>query len=119
MSDVAKVANMNVLEVSVSVNEVTKSRMSPGDVEPASVEIFMIRDDEKLGEQRFDYPEVLGRLVAGQVIWFAERDTPARETFRLESRNFGKDIPDWLPDEIRFHVLISSQATFEFLRNEA
>lgn len=119
MSDVAKVANLNVLEVSVSVNEPTKTQMKAGEVELASIEIFMVRDDEKLADKRFDYPEILGRLLAGPVIWFAERDTPARETFRLESSKIGRDIPDWLPNEIRYHVLMTSQATFQYLESQA
>lgn len=118
MSDVEKVADFNTLEISVSVNDPTKEQMRQGDFEVASIELFMVRDDQKCGSHVSDIPSVLGRLAVGQTVWFSEEDTPARTTFRLDRTSDGRDIPQWLPVEIRFHILMSSIATFEYMTNE-
>lgn len=118
MSDVEKIADFNTLEISVSVNDPAKEQMNPGDFEVASIELFLVRDDQKCGSISSDFPQVLGRLAVGQTVWFAEEDTPARVTFRLDRSRDGRDIPQWLPVEIRFHILMSSLATFEYMANE-
>lgn len=117
ISDVEKVADFNTLEISVSVNDSAKEQMQPGDFEVASIELFMVRDDQKCGSHVSDIPAVLGRLAVGQTVWFAEEETPARTTFRLDRGRDGRDIPQWLPVEIRFHILMSSLATFEYMAN--
>ena len=80
MSDVEKVADFNTLEISVSVNDPAKEQMQPGDFEVASIELFLVRDDQKCGAQVSDIPAVLGRLVVGQMVWFAEEHTPVSYT---------------------------------------
>lgn len=118
MSDVEKIADFNTLEISVSVNDPAKENMGAGEFEVASIELFLVLDDQKCGSVASDFPQVLGRLAVGQTVWFAEEDTPARVTFRLDRSRDGSDIPQWLPVEIRFHILMSSLATFEYMANE-
>ena len=118
MTDVMKVADTNNLEITVSVNDPMKERMEPGEFEGASIEVFMLRDDEKLGDKCQDFPQVLGRLIAGSTVWFSEEDTPARNTFRLNRDAGGHDIPTWLPLEIKYHVLMAAQASFEYMNRE-
>ena len=118
ISDVEKVADFNTLEISVSVNDSAKEQMQPGDFEVVSIGLFLVRDDQKCGSHVADVHAVLGRLAVGQTVWFSEEETPARSTFRLDRGRDGRDIPQWFPVEIRFHILMSSLATFEYMANE-
>lgn len=52
MSDVEKIADFNTLEISVSVNDPAKEQMGPGEFEVASIELFLVRDDQKCGSRR-------------------------------------------------------------------
>ena len=68
MPDVEKVADFNTLEISVSANDSAKEHMQPGEFEVASIELFMVQDNQKCGSHVSDIPAVLECLSVGQTV---------------------------------------------------
>jgi hypothetical protein len=115
MLDNAKLAHDSILEIEVYTTDPEVEHIKPGDVEIAVIDIYIVRDDNKVHPQALAVPRLLAQIAQGQALWFAHRHSEPTLTFQVSAENIEQGIPPQLPADLRASVARMSRNCFELI----
>lgn len=111
----AKLAHDSILEIEVYTTDPNVEMVKPGDVEIAVIDIYTVRDDNKVHPQALAVPRLLGQIAQGQALWFAHRHCEPTVTFQVNAQNIEQCIPPQLPADLRASVTHMSRNCFDLI----
>lgn len=111
------------MSVSTTVEMLETRVCIKGDGTSASISFFAVETTpatqrlNSLHGVRVARPRKKAHLVTVEVGWETPCNMHGMLIFDLEREFQGRDIPTYLPNEVRLHVLLTSEAVFSYLED--